>query len=70
MSMKLDDILASTHKVAEGVWTSRVVRKRARELGVEMPICAAVAAVLFDGVPMQDALRSLMARDRKDEVLS
>ena len=67
---KLEKILASTHKVAEGVWTSRVVRARAKELGVEMPISDAVAAVLFDGVPMRDALRSLMARDRKDEVLS
>ena len=66
----LDEILASTHKVAEGVWTSRVVRKRAKELDVEMPISNAVAEVLFDGVLIQNALRTLMARDRKDEVLS
>ncbi len=66
----LDEILASTHKVAEGVWTSGVVRKRAKELDVEMPISNAVAEVLFDGVPIQNALRTLMARDRKDEVLS
>lgn len=65
----LDDILASTHKVAEGVWTSRVVRRRAAELGVDMPLCCAVADVLFDGVAPAQALESLMARDRKDEVL-
>lgn len=65
----LDAILASTRKVAEGVWTSRVVRARARELGVEMPICDAVAGILFDGLPLAHALRSLMERDRKDEVV-
>ena len=66
----LVEILDTTHKIAEGVWTSRVVRSRAQELGVEMPISDAVAAVLFDGVPMQQALQSLMGRDRREEILS
>ena len=66
----LDEILASTRKVAEGVWTSRVVRERAAELGVEMPISSAVCRVLFEGVPSRDAVVELMARDPKDEVLS
>jgi len=65
----LDEILASTPKVAEGVWTSRVVKKRAKELGVEMPLSNAVCAVLFEGVPPATAVQSLMARDSKDEVL-
>ena len=55
--------------VAEGVWTSRVVKKRAQELGVEMRLCNAVCAVLFEGVAPQDAVRDLMVRDSKDEVL-
>lgn len=65
----LEQVLDSTHQVAEGVWTSRVVRQRARQLGVDMPICDAVAAVLFDGMDLPGAVRSLMARDHKDEVL-
>ena len=65
----LEQILESTHKVAEGVWTSRVVCARAAELGVEMPLSAAVVAVLFDGVSPRDAVAQLMSRDRKDEVL-
>ena len=65
----LDEILASTRKVAEGVWTSRVVCARAKELGVEMPISNAVAAVLFDRVPIAKAVQSLMDRDPRDEVL-
>lgn len=65
----LDEILASTKKVAEGVWTSRVVKKRAKEMGVEMPLCNAVCAVLFEGVAPHEAVQDLMARDSKDEVL-
>lgn len=63
----LDAILESTHKVAEGVWTSRVVRKRARELAVDMPLCEAVCQVLFEGVAPTEAVQWLMARDAKAE---
>lgn len=63
----LADILASTKKVAEGVHTSRVVQQRARELGVEMPLCDAVCAVLFEGKNPLETVRALMERDRKRE---
>lgn len=63
----LADILASTKKVAEGVHTSRVVQQRARELGVEMPLCDAVCAVLFEGKSPLETVRALMERDRKRE---
>ncbi|GAB4140064.1 MAG: NAD(P)H-dependent glycerol-3-phosphate dehydrogenase [Planctomycetota bacterium] len=63
----LQAILASTRKVAEGVWTSRVVVARAAEMGVEMPIAAAVERVLFEGLPPDEAVRSLMERDPKAE---
>jgi glycerol-3-phosphate dehydrogenase (NAD(P)+) len=62
-------ILASTRKVAEGVPTAKVVRERARALRIEMPICDAVCAVLFEGLPPLQAVQSLMGRDRKDEIL-
>ncbi len=64
----LDEILASTKKVAEGVWTSRVLRDRAKEIGVEMPICEAVCDVLFEGVVAGDAVRALMEREYKHEM--
>lgn len=63
----LEQILASTAKVAEGVWTSRVVRGRAVEMGIEMPITDAVCAVLFEGLSAEKAVRELMDRDPKDE---
>ncbi|MGE3172709.1 MAG: NAD(P)H-dependent glycerol-3-phosphate dehydrogenase [Planctomycetota bacterium] len=63
----LQQALAASPKVAEGVWTSRVVAQRARELGVEMPIADAVCAVLFFGMSPLDAVRALMERDPKAE---
>ena len=66
----LERILASTAKVAEGVWTSRVVRARAAEMGIEMPITDAVCAVLFEGLSPEKAVRGLMERDPKDETAS
>jgi glycerol-3-phosphate dehydrogenase (NAD(P)+) len=65
----LSAILASTHTVAEGVWTARVVQARARTLGVEMPLCASVCAVLYEGVSPADAVTSLMTREYKEEIV-
>ncbi len=63
----VEQILASTSKVAEGVWTSRVVRDRAVELAVEMPITDAVCGVLFGGASPEAAVRALMERAPRDE---
>ncbi len=63
----LEQILQSTRKVAEGVWTSRVVADRARALRIEMPIAEVVARVLFQGLAPAQAVRALMERDPKAE---
>ena len=63
----LQQALAASPKVAEGVWTSRVAVERARSLGVELPIATAVVQVLYEGLPAKDAVRALMERDRKAE---
>ena len=65
---RLDEILATTRKVAEGVWTSRVVVARARELGIDMPLAEAVGRVLFDGLPADRAVGELMEREHKREM--
>ena len=63
----LDDALASSPKVAEGVWTAKVVAAAARQRSVEMPIAAAVSRVLYEGLPPEVAVRELMERDPKAE---
>ncbi|MEZ5964690.1 MAG: NAD(P)H-dependent glycerol-3-phosphate dehydrogenase [Planctomycetota bacterium] len=61
------DILASSPKVVEGVWTARAVRERSRSLGIEMPLCEAVCDVLYDGAAPRSAVSALMTRDPKEE---
>jgi glycerol-3-phosphate dehydrogenase (NAD(P)+) len=64
---KLDDILRELGHVAEGVHTAAAVEKRARQLGVEMPITRAVCAVLFGGISPRETVEQLLARDPKSE---
>ena len=63
----LRDAEAATRTVAEGVRTVSSALRLARAAGVSLPICAAVAAVLFDGVPVADALAALLAREPRPE---
>jgi glycerol-3-phosphate dehydrogenase (NAD(P)+) len=64
---KLEEILAQSPMVAEGVRTTRSARAMAERLGVEMPLTGAVYQVLFEDLPAGAAIESLMARDAKPE---
>ena len=64
---KLDEILRELGHVAEGVHTAAAVEKRARELGVDMPITQSVCAVLDGRVSPREAVVQLLARDPKGE---
>ena len=57
----LDDILASTEKVAEGIPTTRSLHQFGVDLGLELPIMSEVHAVLFEKKEARRALVSLMA---------
>ncbi|MBL9076568.1 MAG: NAD(P)-dependent glycerol-3-phosphate dehydrogenase [Planctomycetes bacterium] len=63
----LAQALAASPKVAEGVWTARVVVDEAQRRQVEMPIAQAVVRVLHEGLSPRDAVRELMERDPKSE---
>ena len=63
----LRSVEAGTPMVAEGVRTVSSALRMAREAGVTMPICEEVAAVLFDGKPVPEALASLLAREPRPE---
>ena len=53
--------------VAEGVHTAATVLTRARSLGVEMPITAAVVEVLEGRLTPVQAMHRLMSRDARAE---
>lgn len=65
---KLEAILASTHSVAEGVFTTRAALELASHYGVEMPITRALSMVLFEHRDPRKVVPELMMRDPKHEL--
>jgi glycerol-3-phosphate dehydrogenase (NAD(P)+) len=63
----LSDVVRELGHVAEGVPAAREVARRAAELGIDMPITRAVAAVLDGRITPRAAVEQLMAREAKHE---
>ena len=63
----LSEALAGKLSVAEGVATAPAVRALARQMGIEMPICEAVAAVLGGEITLNRAIDGLLSRPLKSE---
>lgn len=63
----LSEVLASRRSVAEGVFSAGSVAALARRLGVDMPICFAVDAVLNAGADIDAAIADLLARPQTEE---
>ena len=63
----LEEALAGKLSVAEGVASAPAVRQLARELGVDVPICEATAAILAGEAGVDDAIRGLLSRPLREE---
>ena len=55
-------------QVAEGIGTTAVVVAAARARGIAMPVAEATHRVLFDGLPVREAMRELMQREPGEEL--
>jgi len=66
----LDAILGELGHAAEGVHTCAEVLKKAREVGVEMPITQEVYRVMFEGLSPRQAVEDLLSREPKAEYRS
>lgn len=64
---KLQEVLAETKMVAEGVKTAKSAYDLSRKVGVEMPIIDQVYEVLYREKPMGEAIKDLMGRSLKSE---
>ncbi len=64
---RLAEILAALGHVAEGVRSAREVARLAAQRGVDMPLCAAVNAVLDGQLTPPEAVQELLGRDPKEE---
>lgn len=64
----LEDIISEMRMVAEGVKTTRSVYNLSQKLGVDLPICNEVYAVLFEGRSVDKTVERLMNRSLKHEL--
>lgn len=58
---------AKFEKLAEGVMTTKALKKLSIKYNVEMPIVSALYDVLFEEKPMQQAFEELFGRTVKQE---
>ncbi len=67
----LDKALDEMNMVVEGIYTTKSVYHLAKEVDVDMPITAALYSVLFENRPVDESVKDLMGRERKqnNEVL-
>ena len=61
------DLLADRHTVAEVAFTAPVLKRAAAALGVDMPIVAAVCALLADEAGVDEVVEGLLARPLRRE---
>jgi glycerol-3-phosphate dehydrogenase (NAD(P)+) len=59
--------LAEIGQSVEGYAAARAIESVAVRAGVEMPLCAVVYRVLYEKLPVRDAVRALMSRPIKAE---
>ncbi|WP_044875233.1 NAD(P)H-dependent glycerol-3-phosphate dehydrogenase [Pseudomonas sp. LFM046] len=66
--LSLEDAVARLGEVAEGVNTLKVLKVRAEELQVYMPLVAGLHAILFEGRTLAQVIEALMRGEPKTDV--
>lgn len=63
----LSELESGPHKLAEGRYTASALRLRADGLGIDMPICMAVDAILNHGADLDQQIAGILARPLRAE---
>lgn len=63
------DAMDEVGAVVEGYYAAESLREMSVRLGVTMPICSSIYKMLYEDFPADGAVRMLMERDRKEELL-
>lgn len=66
--LSLDEAVTRLGEVAEGVNTLKVLKARAAQLSVYMPLVAGLHAILFEGRTLEQVIELLMAGEPKTDV--
>ena len=64
----LDEAIKEVGQVAEGINTSRLVKLKADELGIYMPLASALYATLFEHRPIRESLNEMMLSEQSMDV--
>jgi len=63
----VQEVLAGMKQVAEGVRTAKSVHDLSKKLGVDVPIHEAIYRILYEGLPVKQAMAELTRRELKSE---
>ena len=66
--LSLEEANAKLNQTVEGVNTVRLVRNKAQELDLYMPLVAGMYAILFDGQDLKTVISGLMMGEHADDV--
>jgi glycerol-3-phosphate dehydrogenase (NAD(P)+) len=67
---RVEDVLAATPQVVEGIPATRAAVELGVRYGVDLPVCAQVDQVLHYGAPVQEIMARLMGREATVELPS
>lgn len=64
----LSEAVEALGEVAEGVNTLRLVREKAEEMGVYMPLVSGLYEVVFNNAPVEEVIRRMMLNEQNSDV--
>ncbi|KAJ3109491.1 hypothetical protein HDU97_005148 [Phlyctochytrium planicorne] len=64
----LEHIIATLGSVAEGVETTKAAYALCRKMDMDSPLCDSIYSVLYQGKPIEKAVKELMGRDPSSEL--
>ena len=69
LGYNMEEAMAEVKMVVEGVHSAKAAMALAKKYEVDMPIVEQVNAILFGGQPADQAVKELMLRDKKIEIM-
>ena len=64
----LEQAVASVGQIAEGVNTTKLVKEKADELDIYMPLASALYATMFEGCSIVESLKAMMLSEQNTDV--
>jgi glycerol-3-phosphate dehydrogenase (NAD(P)+) len=66
----MDEAMAEVKMIVEGVYSAKAAKALGEKYEVDLPIIDQVNLILFENKPAAEAVRDLMVRERREEIIS